>query len=308
MASKDTAAGNAAAAQSNDKPAVKRQNGSFVHVYEQRLLQFLVRRLPRWVSSDMLTLFGVVGSIMTGLAWYWALDNRMWLLMGNLGLFIHWYGDSLDGLAARHRDLSRPTYGFFVDILADVVSAAFWMAGAAAGPLCGEWFWMPIGVILPLFMMIVMLDLFNVALSPKREHNIDAAGVSGTEARIALAALNFAIMGVDDTTAISIMQATIVAFGAFGAIFIAVRSVVFGRMLREIDDAKLAERQAARCTTALAEIDGPGKQQTQETVGVAAEADTEAGSSPRSDSSSDAPASPAAASTGRVAGLTAAVA
>lgn len=98
MAPEDSAvAGAEPPNKSKPQPAIKRQNGSFVHVHEQRALQWLVRRLPQWVTSDMLTLFGVLGSIMTGLGWYWALDNRLWLLMGNLGLFIHWYGDSLDG-------------------------------------------------------------------------------------------------------------------------------------------------------------------------------------------------------------------
>lgn len=226
--------------------AIARQNNSFVHKYEQIALHWLVHRLPGWVTSDMLTLFGVLGAVMTGLAWYLAMEERLWLIMGNVGIVIHWYGDSLDGLAARTRDLSRPKYGFFIDILADIVSTAIWLAGLAAGDMCGQWFWLPVGLILPLFMLIIMLDLFNVALAPKREHNIDAAGVSGTEARMVFIAANFAFMALDDDAVQIVAPAVLAAFGAFGAIFCTVRSYQLASVLRAVDDAALAARHAAK--------------------------------------------------------------
>ena len=87
---------------------------------EQSALAFLVKHIPAWVTSDMLTFFGFCGSILTAasfvMAAYW---NRLYLLLGVLGFIINWFGDSLDGRLAYYRNKPRKWYGFSLDITVD---------------------------------------------------------------------------------------------------------------------------------------------------------------------------------------------
>lgn len=90
---------------------------------EQATISFLVKRVPSYISSDMLTFFGTIGSgiVLLGflLASYY---DRSFLLLGILGLAINWFGDSLDGRIAYYRNIPRKWYGFSLDIIMDWVS------------------------------------------------------------------------------------------------------------------------------------------------------------------------------------------
>jgi hypothetical protein len=87
---------------------------------EQQLIAYLVQRIPSFVSSDMLTAIGFLGSITTFagfvLGSYW---NKYWLLLGILGFIVNWYGDSLDGRVAYYRNKPRKWYGFSLDLTVD---------------------------------------------------------------------------------------------------------------------------------------------------------------------------------------------
>jgi hypothetical protein len=79
---------------------------------EQRLLAFLVQHIPLWISSDMLTVIGLVGSMITASSFVLALYvHRGWLLLGILGFAVNWFGDSLDGRVAYFRNKPRKWYG-----------------------------------------------------------------------------------------------------------------------------------------------------------------------------------------------------
>ncbi|NGM66480.1 CDP-alcohol phosphatidyltransferase family protein [Sphingobacterium sp. SGR-19] len=90
---------------------------------EQKLISYLVPRIPSWISSDGLTAIGLFGSFMILgsflLAEYVA---RPWLLLGIVGFFVQWFGDSLDGRIAYYRNKSRKWYGFALDIVMDWIS------------------------------------------------------------------------------------------------------------------------------------------------------------------------------------------
>ncbi|MGM1428548.1 CDP-alcohol phosphatidyltransferase family protein [Sphingobacterium lactis] len=93
---------------------------------EQRLITYLVPRIPNWISSDGLTAIGMFGSLMILgsflLAEYVHIN---YLLLGIVGFFVQWFGDSLDGRIAFYRNKSRKWYGFALDIVMDWVSTVF---------------------------------------------------------------------------------------------------------------------------------------------------------------------------------------
>jgi phosphatidylglycerophosphate synthase len=96
---------------------------------ERRLLVWVASRLPGRVSSDHLTLIGIVGMLMAGLGYVAARWDERALLVVVAALIVNWFGDSLDGTLARVRDCERPRYGFYVDHVVDIVGVLFLLGG-----------------------------------------------------------------------------------------------------------------------------------------------------------------------------------
>ena len=87
---------------------------------EQKFIAYLVQRMPIWLSSDMLTAIGFLGSILTFASFLLAFYiHPTFLLLGVLGYFICWFGDSLDGRIAYYRHIPRKWYGYALDITVD---------------------------------------------------------------------------------------------------------------------------------------------------------------------------------------------
>ena len=102
---------------------------SFLNAIEKKALIWLAHRQPSWVTSDMLTYFGMFGAVVCALGYALSNWNIYWLWLSSLGLFINWYGDSLDGTLARVRQLQRPVYGFFIDHSLDAIAICFFCIG-----------------------------------------------------------------------------------------------------------------------------------------------------------------------------------
>ena len=89
-------------------------------VPEQKFIAYLVQRIPNWLSSDMLTAIGFSGSIITFVSFLLAFYvGPTFLLLGVLGFFVSWFGDSLDGRIAYFRQKPRKWYGYSLDITVD---------------------------------------------------------------------------------------------------------------------------------------------------------------------------------------------
>ncbi|HEY1009902.1 MAG TPA: CDP-alcohol phosphatidyltransferase family protein [Daejeonella sp.] len=87
---------------------------------EQRLILYLLPRIPAYMSPNILTLIGGFGSLLILLAFVLACYlNSSYLMIGIAGLLINWFGDSLDGRIAYYRDIPRKWYGFSLDIIMD---------------------------------------------------------------------------------------------------------------------------------------------------------------------------------------------
>ena len=97
-----------------------RNRTNFFKNSEQKFIAYLVQRMPNWLSSDMLTVIGFLGSIMTFVSFLLAFYvHPTFLLLGVLGYFICWFGDSLDGRIAYYRHIPRKWYGYALDITVD---------------------------------------------------------------------------------------------------------------------------------------------------------------------------------------------
>jgi phosphatidylglycerophosphate synthase len=110
-----------------------RQHDSVLAAAEKRLLIWIARRLPRWITSDHLTALGLLAMAGAGLSfWIAETDPIVGAGLVVLCLILNWFGDSLDGTVARVRDQQRPRYGYYVDHVIDLAGTAMLFAGLAA--------------------------------------------------------------------------------------------------------------------------------------------------------------------------------
>lgn len=100
---------------------MNRIHNSIVGAVERRTLNWLVRRLPAFVTPDALTAFGIFGAVLTLIGYLLTAWSPGFLWLACLGLVFHWFGDSLDGTLARFRRIERPRYGYFLDQTVDVI-------------------------------------------------------------------------------------------------------------------------------------------------------------------------------------------
>jgi phosphatidylglycerophosphate synthase len=108
-----------------------RINRSLTASAEKRLLEFLARHAPRFVTSDGLTLLGLSAQIAAGLFYVLSRTHPLALLAVNACILLNWLGDSLDGTLARVRHQQRPRFGFYVDHITDLFGATALLTGLA---------------------------------------------------------------------------------------------------------------------------------------------------------------------------------
>ncbi len=112
----------------------ERFNASVLSRCEGTAINWLVARLPGWVTPDLLTAFGLFGAFVTLVGYALCAVSPQFLWLASAGLVMHWFGDSLDGSLARHRRIERPRYGFFLDQNIDVIGNMLIVGGMAASP------------------------------------------------------------------------------------------------------------------------------------------------------------------------------
>lgn len=108
-----------------------RVNNGVLAAAEKRVLIWIARRLPAWITSDHLTTLALVSMAGAGGA-FWA--ARVWppaLVLVVVALALNWFGDSLDGTLARVRGHERPRFGFYVDHVLDVAGITLLVGGLA---------------------------------------------------------------------------------------------------------------------------------------------------------------------------------
>jgi phosphatidylglycerophosphate synthase len=90
---------------------------------EQMAISWLVKRIPPFITSNMLTGIGFFGNVIVASSFILAtFSSRLFLLLGLIGFLISWFGDSLDGRLAYFRNIPRKNYGFTLDITIDWIS------------------------------------------------------------------------------------------------------------------------------------------------------------------------------------------
>lgn len=151
---------------------------------EQALISFLVSRIPNWITPNLLTAIGMLGSFLVLLGFVLAdYIARPFLLLGILGLCINWFGDSMDGRIAYFRNIPRKWYGFSLDIIMD------WLGTVMIG--IGYFFYAKDEHELIAFIFVVLygwaMIISQLRYKVTDKYVIDAGLVGPTETRVIIA-------------------------------------------------------------------------------------------------------------------------
>lgn len=176
---------------SEEKKQAARIQTSILSASEKKVLVWLAERMPSWVNSDMLTFVGFLGALVMATGYALSNLNIHWLWLACLGLFINWFGDSLDGSLARVRNTQRKTYGFFIDHNVDVINETIMFIGVGCGPMVNMSFAM---LALVGYFMLSIYVYIDCHL--KGEMRLTYGGLGPTEFRIILALINIIFMYV----------------------------------------------------------------------------------------------------------------
>src|SRR5437762_417068 len=156
---------------------------------ERRCLIWIAGRLPRWVTSDGLTVLALAAMALTGISYANAPGHPAALLMAIAGLALNWFGDSLDGTVARVRRQQRPRYGFYVDHVVDCFGVLFVLAGLAWSGYMTSF--VAMAFLIVYFMLSIEIYLATYCLTVFR---LSFWGVGPTELRLVLAAGTVALL------------------------------------------------------------------------------------------------------------------
>jgi len=163
----------------------ERQSTFITTRFEHWALPRIAAALPRWMVPDHLTAIGVLGA--TVITAGYGLSNRgaEWLWLANVGLLIHWFGDSLDGTLARVRKIERPRYGFYLDHLTDAYSTTVIGLGLGFSP----YMLLAVGLAIVIAYLVLSINVYlETHVFGKFRYGYGVMGP--TEARLVLFALN----------------------------------------------------------------------------------------------------------------------
>ena len=199
---------------------------------EARVLEWIARRLPGWVTPDHLTGLGVLAAI--GIAAAYALSNRdpVWLWAASALLVVHWLGDSLDGTLARVRRTERPRYGYYLDHLVDAVATALIGIGLGLSPHM----LLVTGLAIVIAYLVLSINTY-LETNTLGVFSLGYGRLGPTEARAGLIVLN-TVLALGLAPAVSILGLGVTALDAAGlglvALMLGGLAVRAARNLREL--------------------------------------------------------------------------
>jgi len=168
--------------------SAERAQQSVLARVEKQCLLWLAARLPRWVTSDGLTLLGLLSMLGAGLSYWLAREHRVGLLLVIVCLAINWFGDSLDGTLARFRNQPRPRYGFYVDHVVDTFGALFLLGGLALSGYMS--LLVAAGLLIAYYILSIEVYLATYTIGT---FHMSFGGIGPTELRILLSIGNVAL-------------------------------------------------------------------------------------------------------------------
>jgi archaetidylinositol phosphate synthase len=159
-----------------------RLNRSFLADSEQKFIMFLIGNLPPTVTPLHLTTVGIIGALLCSISLIGCNQSAAFLPLVFLGLFINWFGDSLDGSLARFRRIERPRYGFLVDHSSDLIAQTVILIGLGFSP-----YFTTTSALIVLVMYLLFSAFTYIRIVVAHVHHMAYNGLGATEFRIMIA-------------------------------------------------------------------------------------------------------------------------
>ena len=165
---------------------------SLINAVERKVLIWMAERMPRWVTSDMLTYVGVLGALIIAAGYVLSVYDYRWLWLASAGFVVNWFGDSLDGTLARVRDEQRPLYGFFLDHNVDGINETLMFVGLGLSPFVN------MGLAMSLLAVYLLLSIYvYISAHLKGEFKLTYAKLGPTEFRLLAIVVNTVLVCVE---------------------------------------------------------------------------------------------------------------
>ena len=155
---------------------------------ERPALRWLAKKMPGWVTPDLLTILGFLGSLISLVGYGLSSFDPIFLWFASFGFIINWFGDSLDGTLARYRHIERPIYGFYIDHSMDIVTEALFFIGLGISPYVRFDI-----ALLALIGYFMISNLVYIQTCVMGEFRLSYAGLGPTEVRVLAIGANSAV-------------------------------------------------------------------------------------------------------------------
>jgi archaetidylinositol phosphate synthase len=172
----------------SDPSTHTRVNDILLGPLERPALKWLAIHSPTWITPDIYTVIGILGSVITLVGYILSRVHPAYFWLATFGFLVNWYGDSLDGTLARIRHIERPIYGYFVDHVTDAIGQVLFMVGLGLSPYVN--FKIATFLLVAFLLMSVLVFLRTDVAG---EFKISYGKLGPTEARVLAILLNTAM-------------------------------------------------------------------------------------------------------------------
>ena len=166
----------------------KRINDILLGPLERPALKWLAAHAPAWMTPDICTSIGVLGSVVILGGYILSRFHPGFFWLATFGFILNWYGDSLDGTLARYRHIERPVFGFFIDHTTDAVTQVLIFIGMGVSPYIS--FNVAMLTLVAYMLLTVMAYVRTCVVA---EFKISYGKLGPTEARLLVVLLNTAM-------------------------------------------------------------------------------------------------------------------
>lgn len=143
--------------------------------------------MPPFITPNMLTAIGLLGSVVVSASFVLAKENRYYFLLAIAGFAVQWFGDSLDGRIAYYRSTPRKWFGLSLDLFMDWITT-FLIAGGFYFYLSDAWKFLSF-LYLWGYGSIMILTMLKFKLT--NQYQVDSGLLGPTELRLAICMVMF---------------------------------------------------------------------------------------------------------------------
>lgn len=204
-----------------EKKAAPRIVGGLTGAWEKPFLIKTAGKLPKWVNSDHLTFLGIIGAVFIAVGYALTGYSKLWLLLVELGLYLNWFGDSLDGTVARVRHEERERYGYFIDHMVDSFVIVFTAIGVGISPL------MDLRVALSIAILYLLFNIYcHIVTYVEGVFKISFGIIGPTEFRIIIFLVNIVLLFINPFVKYNIKGMQLTVFDIVGIILCIIFTIV----------------------------------------------------------------------------------